>query len=65
MKNVGPIDRVIRVLLGLGILAYFLFFGTWTNWALLALIPLGTGLTGFCPLYAALRIDTRGLKPVP
>ncbi len=56
-KNVGVIDRIIRVAAGLGILS-LAFVGPQTAWAYLGIIPLMTGLTGFCPPYALLGIKT-------
>jgi hypothetical protein len=45
--NVGKWDRVIRVALGIGILMFL----PRTTWALLGLVPLATGMIGYCPLY--------------
>lgn len=56
-KNVGVIDRIIRVTAGLGILS-LAFAGPQSAWAYLGIIPLMTGLTGFCPPYALLGIKT-------
>lgn len=55
--NEGMIDRVLRVVLGLGILS-LAFVGPQTPWAYLGAIPLVTGLVGFCPLYVVLGIRT-------
>ena len=57
--NEGRIDRLLRVAVGLLILALGLAFGSW--WGLLGLIPLVTGAVGFCPLYAVLGVDTCAL----
>lgn len=57
MKNVGPVDRVIRVILGVAILAYFAF-GTWSAWGFLGILLVATGLVGYCPLYSLLHIRT-------
>ena len=59
--NEGTIDRVLRVLVGAGILS-LAFVGPQTPWAYLGVIPLVTGLVGFCPLYAMLGINTCGVK---
>lgn len=59
--NEGSIDRVLRVLLGLAILS-LAFVGPKSMWAWLGLVPLLTGIVGFCPLYAALGIRTRRLR---
>ena len=58
MRNVGIADRIIRVIIGIFVLA-LVFFGPKTPWAWLGLIPLLTGLFGWCPLYALLRIGTK------
>ncbi len=56
-KNVGSIERLIRTVAGLGILS-LAFVGPQTAWGYLGIIPLITGLTGFCPPYALLGIKT-------
>jgi cadmium resistance protein CadD (predicted permease) len=55
--NEGLVDRAIRVLLGCGLLV-LVFVGPKTLWGLFGLIPLTTGLVGFCPLYAVLGFST-------
>lgn len=55
--NEGAVDRVLRVLVGAGVLS-LAFVGPQTPWAYLGLIPLLTGIVGFCPLYAVLGINT-------
>lgn len=55
--NEGTIDRVLRVLLGIALLS-LVFFGPKTLWGLIGVIPILTGLAGFCPLYALLGIRT-------
>ncbi len=55
--NEGLVDRVLRVVVGAGVLS-LAFIGPQTPWAYLGLIPLATGLVGFCPLYAVLGINT-------
>jgi len=57
MDNEGTIDRGIRVVLGLALLS-LVFFGPHSLWGLFGVIPLVTGLVGFCPLYKLLGIDT-------
>jgi hypothetical protein len=55
--NVGTFDRSIRVVLGLALL--FLYAtGAIGAWGLIGLIPLATGMLGFCPLYRVLGIRT-------
>ncbi|HUX33507.1 MAG TPA: DUF2892 domain-containing protein [Gemmatimonadaceae bacterium] len=50
-RNVGTVDRWVRVLLGLGLLA-LVFVGPKTMWGLIGLIPFVTGVVSFCPLYS-------------
>jgi hypothetical protein len=58
--NMGTIDRVIRVVLGIALLWLALFAApngyNWIGW--IGVIPLVTALIGFCPLYAVLGIRT-------
>jgi len=56
-KNAGLADRVVRVILGLGLLSLTVF-GPQTAWGYVGLIPLVTGLAGSCPLYRLLGIST-------
>ncbi|MCC6789974.1 MAG: DUF2892 domain-containing protein [Hyphomonadaceae bacterium] len=55
--NEGTLDRVIRVVAGLAIIS-LVFIGPKTPWAWFGLVPLLTGLVGFCPAYALLGIRT-------
>jgi hypothetical protein len=61
MKNEGGVDRVIRVVLGL-ILLSLVFVGPQSAWGWIGLVPLVTGLIGFCPLYKVLGLNTCPLK---
>jgi Protein of unknown function (DUF2892) len=60
-QNVGKIDRLIRIIVGLAILSLTII-GPQTLWGLLGLIPLGTALIGWCPPYAMLGINTCGTR---
>jgi hypothetical protein len=51
--NVGSADRVLRIILGLGLLA-LVFVGPQTALGWIGLVPLLTGLFGTCPLYSML-----------
>ena len=55
--NISGIERIIRTVAGLGIIS-LAFIGPQTAWAYLGIIPLITGVTGFCPPYAMLGIKT-------
>lgn len=61
--NESPLDRAIRIVLGIAIAAVAVagvvtgpvLYGAW----IVAAILLVTGIVGFCPLYAILRVSTR------
>ena len=55
-SNVGRTDKVLRILLGLALIAWALAGGP--VWAWVGLVPLATGLFNFCPLYALLGMNT-------
>ena len=55
--NEASWDRGLRVVLGLGLLALTVT-GPQTLWGLVGLIPLATGLMGYCPLYGACGLKT-------
>jgi hypothetical protein len=55
--NEHAIDRVLRVVLGLGLLATY-FVGPKTGLGLIGIVPLATGLIGSCPLYTVLGFRT-------
>jgi len=59
--NEGRLDRALRVLVGLGVLS-LAFVGPKTPLGYIGLVPLLTGLIGFCPLYAVLGLNTCGLR---
>lgn len=56
-KNIHNVERVIRIVAGL-VLVSLAFWGPANLWFLLGLIPLATGLMGWCPPYALLGIST-------
>lgn len=59
--NEGTADRALRILVGAGLLLWFLVDqgqGFW-HWAkLIGVVPLATGILGSCPLYSVLGIST-------
>ena len=59
--NEGGLDRAVRVVVGLAILS-LVFIGPKTPWAWLGLVPLLTGLVGFCPAYALFGLNTCGIR---
>lgn len=58
-SNEGSSDRAVRVIAGI-VLIGLVFVGPQTPWGWIGLIPLVTGLVGWCPLYAALGLSTCG-----
>ena len=60
--NIGTLDRVLRVILGLALLAFALgFIGAgspyhWLGW--IGVIPLATAAVGSCPLYSLIGLST-------
>jgi hypothetical protein len=58
IQNESTVDRVLRVILGLGLLAVALV-GPKTPLGYLGIIPLATGLLGSCPLYSLVGVSTR------
>jgi hypothetical protein len=58
-NNIHPVERAIRVVGGLAI-ASLAFWGPTNLWFLVALVPVVTGLIGWCPPYAILGISTCG-----
>ena len=61
-RNVGGIDRALRIALGIVLLAYAMNLGFpatgFNQLGWLGLIPLITGLIGYCPVYAVAEIST-------
>lgn len=55
--NEGTIDRVLRVVVGLGLIS-LIFVGPQTMWGIVGVVPLFTGMIGFCPLYKVFGFDT-------
>jgi hypothetical protein len=55
-KNVGLIDRVVRAMIGLALLAWAILGGPW--WAWIGAVPLATAAISFCPAYVLLGLRT-------
>jgi hypothetical protein len=63
--NVGTIDRGLRIMAGLALIAWFFLdqgAGLWHYAKLIGVVPLLTGLFGTCPVYSILGISTCPLK---
>jgi hypothetical protein len=60
-SNVGGIDRILRIVLGLALIALTLT-GTIGAWGWIGVVPLATAAFGFCPLYTMLGFSTCPMK---
>jgi O-antigen ligase len=60
-SNVGGIDRTVRIVAGLTLIALAVT-GTVGVWGWLGVVPLATGLIGWCPPYAMFGINTCKVK---
>lgn len=56
-KNIGNIERIVRIVAGLVLMA-LAATSTLGVWAWLGVVPLATGLLGWCPPYSLLGINT-------
>ncbi len=57
--NVGTIDRIIRIVIGIALLAFAAFdHGEWRWVGLIGVVPIATALMRFCPLYTLLGMRT-------
>jgi len=54
--NVGKTDRIIRIVLGIIIIAAGLYYQSW--WGLIGAVPLLTAALGWCPAYLPFGIST-------
>ena len=55
-SNVGSIDKIIRILAGVALIAWALMGGP--VWAWIGVVPLATGLLGWCPAYTLFGMNT-------
>jgi hypothetical protein len=56
-QNVGGIDRILRIVVGVALIALTVS-GTVGVWGWIGILPLATGLIGWCPPYAIFGINT-------
>jgi hypothetical protein len=65
-RNVGTIDRVVRIIAGLGLLSLvFILEGNARWWGLIGLGPIATATLGYCPPYAWMGISTCAKTEAP
>lgn len=57
LKNIGTVERPIRIILGL-LITSLVFWGPETPWAFAGLIFVATGSVSYCPIWHALGINT-------
>lgn len=55
-QNVGSIDRVLRIVVGVAVIGAGIFFKSW--WGAVGAVPLLTALIGWCPAYLPLGLST-------
>jgi hypothetical protein len=61
--NVGGIDRTLRIVVGIAVLAlFFVLEGNARYWALLGFVPLLTGIFRYCPAYSLIGVNTCPMK---
>jgi len=59
-QNVGHVDRLIRVIIGVLLLSLLIFLEGGARWfGLIGIIPLVTAFMNFCPLYAIFGMSTK------
>jgi hypothetical protein len=56
--NVGSLDRVIRIVVGVALIGASLT-GVIGMWGWIGVVPLATGVFSMCPLYSVLGLSTR------
>jgi hypothetical protein len=56
-SNVGMIDKVVRIIVGL-VLIGLTVAGTIGVWGWIGVVPLVTGIMGWCPLYLLIGVNT-------
>ncbi len=64
-KNEGSLDRILRVVLGIALLGWYFMAPAdagYRPWLLIGIIPLATGLIGWCPLYSVFGFRTCPMK---
>lgn len=60
-QNVGGLDRILRIVVGIALIAAA-FTGAIGVWGYIGVVPLLTGLMGWCPPYAILGFNTCSVK---
>ena len=61
LNNEGKVDRTLRIIVGAALIS-LVFVGPETLWGWVGLLPLITGLVGYCPAYKVFGINTLATK---
>ena len=61
-RNVGSIDKILRIVVGLGLIA-LVFVGPKTPWGWIGIVPLLTAAMSWCPLYTVIGVRTCAAPP--
>ena len=56
-QNVGGIDRILRLVVGIALIAWGVMTNNW--WGAIGIIPLFTALVSWCPLYLPFGISSK------
>jgi hypothetical protein len=57
-QNVGDIDKILRIVVGLGLIGATVA-GYLPMWGYIGIVPLATGLIGWCPVYLPIRFSSK------
>ena len=57
-KNVGGIDKILRIIVGIALIASTFLVPAMTLWGWVGIVPLVTGLFNFCPLYPLIGLNS-------
>lgn len=60
-KNVGSVDRIVRITIGIAIIVAGLYYNSW--WGLIGIVPVVTALINRCPLYIPCGLSTCKIEP--
>ncbi len=55
--NMGGTDRILRIIAGIVIIGVGIYYQNW--WGLVGIVPLATGVVGFCPAYLPFGFSTK------
>ena len=62
-RNIGTVDRVVRIVLGVVVVAVGAWYRSW--WGLIGIPLIATGIVRFCGLYVPFGINTCGIQTIP